>query len=447
MAKKSYGKQNYFICAKNVDNSFYFFLGMTYAEALQYLYSQTPDFQKVGKLAYKPGLGNTLLLDEHFGHPHRRFASVHVAGTNGKGSTSHMLAAVLQSAGYKVGLYTSPHLNDFRERIKVNGIEIPEQRVVDFVEQHRAAVERIRPSFFELTMMMAFDFFAQEKVEAAIVEVGLGGRLDSTNVITPALSIITNIGLDHTDLLGDTPEKIAREKAGIIKPGVPVVVGEYQPEVAHVLEQKAAGCGAPLTFASRQYSCRDAARYKLDLHGSYQQRNLCTALAAIECLRQRSVFSLSQKNIEDGLRTAAAATGLRGRWQQLCGAPKIICDTAHNPHGLQQTMAQLAREEYGRLHIVFGMVAGKDIDSAAALLPRSALYYFTQASVPRAMPADAVAGTCRTAGLQGEAYPTVAQAMLAAVKNAAANDCIYVGGSTFVVADALEAYANLQTCT
>ncbi|MDR1021755.1 MAG: bifunctional folylpolyglutamate synthase/dihydrofolate synthase [Prevotellaceae bacterium] len=415
---------------------------MAYAEALRYLYAQTPDFQRTGKAAYKPGLGNTLLMDEYFGHPHRRFTSIHVAGTNGKGSTSHMLAAALQSAGYKVGLYTSPHLNDFRERIKVNGAEIPAQRVASFVEKRRAAVERIHPSFFELTMMMAFDFFAQEKVEVAVVEVGLGGRLDSTNVITPALSVITNIGLDHTDLLGDTLEKIAREKAGIIKPEVPVVVGEYQPEVAHIFEQKAAACSAPLVFASRRYSRRDTAGYELDLHGSYQQRNLCTALAALECLRQRGVFSFSKKNIEDGLRTAAAATGLRGRWQQLRSAPKIICDTAHNAHGLQQTMAQLAGEKYGQLHIVFGMVADKDVGSAVALLPRAARYYFTQASVARAMPAIEIADKCRAAGLQGEAYPAVEQALLAAIKNAAANDFIYVGGSTFVVADALEAYPN-----
>jgi dihydrofolate synthase/folylpolyglutamate synthase len=415
---------------------------MTYAETLQYLYAQSPDFQEVGKRAYKPGLDNTLRLDERLGYPHRRFTSVHVAGTNGKGSTSHMLAAVLQNAGYRVGLYTSPHLNDFRERIKVNGGEIPEQRVVDFAEKHRDTVERLHASFFELTMMMAFDFFAQEKVEAAIVEVGLGGRLDSTNVITPALSVITNIGLDHTDLLGDTLEKIAREKAGIIKPEIPVVVGEYQPEVAHVFEQRAAERRAPLVFASRQRSGGEAANYALDLHGDYQQRNLCTALAALDCLRERGVFSFSQKNIEDGLRTAAAVTGLRGRWEQLCDKPKIICDTAHNVHGLQQAMAQLAHTAYEQLHIVFGMVADKDISGAAALLPRNARCYFTQAAIPRAMPVHALAGECRAAGLQGEAYPTVAQALHAAKARAAANDLIYVGGSTFVVAEALKACAT-----
>ncbi|MDR0566478.1 MAG: bifunctional folylpolyglutamate synthase/dihydrofolate synthase [Prevotellaceae bacterium] len=416
---------------------------MTYAETLQYLYAQAPDFQEAGKRAYKPGLGNTLLLDEYFGHPHRRFTSIHVAGTNGKGSTSHLLAAVLQRAGYRVGLYTSPHLNDFRERIKVNGAEIPEQHVVDFAEKHKATVERIRASFFELTMMMAFDFFAQAKVDAAVVEVGLGGRLDSTNVITPALSIITNVGLDHTELLGDTLEKIAREKAGVIKPGVPVVVGEHQPEVARVFEQTAAERQAPLAFANRLRSAADTKKYALDLHGEYQQRNLCTALAALDCLRERGVFSFSQKNIEDGLRTAAALTGLRGRWEQLCDRPKIICDTAHNPHGLQQTMAQLARTPCGQLHIVFGMAADKDIDGAAALLPRNARCYFTQASTPRALPARALADRCRAAGLQGEAYPTVAQALQAAKASAAANDLIYVGGSTFVVADALKAYATL----
>ena len=421
--------------------NFYFF-AMTYAETLHYLYAQSPDFQEAGRIAYKPGLGNALLLDERFGRPHRHFTSVHVAGTNGKGSTSHMLAAVLQSAGYRVGLYTSPHLCDFRERIKVNGAEIPEQHVVRFARQHREAVERIRASFFELTMMMAFDFFAQEKVDAAVVEVGLGGRLDSTNVITPALSIITNVGLDHTDLLGDTLEKIAREKAGIVKPGVPVVVGEYQPEVAHVFEQKAAECRAPLAFASRLRSRADTAAYPLDLHGDYQQRNLCTVLAALDSLRERGVFAFSQKNMEDGLRTAAALTGLRGRWEQLGDRPRVICDTAHNVHGLQQTMAQLAHTACGQLHIVFGMVADKDVNGAAALLTRSARYYFTQASTPRALPADTLADRCRAVGLQGEAYPTVALALRTAKKSAAPNDLIYVGGSTFVVADALTAYAN-----
>jgi dihydrofolate synthase/folylpolyglutamate synthase len=423
-------------------NFIFFFFAMTYAETLQYLYAHAPDFQEAGKRAYKPGLDNTLLLDERFGHPHRRFTSIHVAGTNGKGSTSHLLAAVLQSAGYRVGLYTSPHLNDFRERIKVNGAEIPEQRVVDFAEKHRGAVERIRASFFELTMMMAFDFFAQANVEAAVVEVGLGGRLDSTNVITPALSIITNVGLDHTDLLGDTLEKIAREKAGVIKPGVPVVVGEYQPETAHVFVQKAAECRSPLVFASRLRSRNDTAPYALDLHGDYQQRNLCTVLAALDGLRERGVFSFSQKHIEDGLRTAAAVTGLRGRWEQLGDKPKIICDTAHNVHGLQQTTAQLARTAYEHLHIVFGMAADKDVDGAAALLPRNARCYFTQAATPRALPAGALADRCRAAGLQGEVYQTVAQALYAAKKSAAANDLIYVGGSTFVVAEAIKACAN-----
>ncbi|MDR0711789.1 MAG: bifunctional folylpolyglutamate synthase/dihydrofolate synthase [Prevotellaceae bacterium] len=417
---------------------------MTYAETLQYLYAQSPDFQEAGKRAYKPGLDNTLRLDERLGHPHRRFTSVHVAGTNGKGSTSHLIAAVLQNAGYKVGLYTSPHLIDFRERIRVNGREIPEQYVAGFAEMHKATVESIHPSFFELTMMMAFEFFAQEKVDAAVVEVGLGGRLDSTNVITPALSIITNIGLDHTDLLGDTLEKIAREKAGIIKPGVPVVVGEYQPEVAHIFEQKAAECSSPLVFANRQRSSADTAKYELDLYGDYQQRNLCTAIAALDCLQERGVFSFYPKNMEEGFRTAATVTGLRGRWEQLCANPKIICDTAHNAHGLQQTMAQLAHTACGQLHIVFGMVADKDISGAVALLPRSARYYFTQADIPRALPVGALAGKCRAAGLQGEEYPTVAQALRAAKANAAANDIVYVGGSTFVVADALKAYALFE---
>ncbi len=441
---------------------------MNYAETLTYLYSQSPDFQNVGKKAYKPGLDNTLRLDEHFGHQHRSFKSIHVAGTNGKGSTSHMLAAVLQTAGYRVGLYTSPHLIDFRERIKVNGEMISEQEVIDFAEKNREAVERIRPSFFELTMMMAFDFFAQKKVDVAVIEVGLGGRLDSTNVITPVLSIITNIGLDHTDLLGDTLEKIAVEKAGIIKPNVPVVVGEYQSEIAHVFEEKAKDCNISLVFASEvcsvdaslrggttkqslntsnassesrllRYARNDVA---LDLHGDYQQKNLCTVLTALDILRKQNIFSFSDKNIEDGLRHAAAITGLRGRWQVVENNPTMVLDTGHNAHGLSQTMAQLARLTYNRLHIVFGMVADKDIDSAILLLPKNATYYFTQAAIPRAMPAGVLVEKCRAIGLQGEAFSTVEQAIRAAKKNAAANDFIYVGGSTFVVADALKLYSK-----
>jgi dihydrofolate synthase/folylpolyglutamate synthase len=385
-------------------------------------------------------LDNALRLDEYFGHLHHRFRSIHVAGTNGKGSTSHMLAAVLQTAGYRVGLYTSPHLIDFRERIKVNGEEISEQAVVDFTEKNKAAVEQIRPSFFELTMMMAFDFFVQKKVDVAVVEVGLGGRLDSTNVITPALSVITNIGLDHTDLLGDTLEKIAVEKAGIIKPNVPVVVGEYQEEVAHVFERRAAECSAPLVFASRE--CVREKEYALDLHGDYQQQNLCTALTALRILRECNLFSFSETNVEDGLRHAAAITGLRGRWQQVGSNPAVVLDTGHNAHGLAQAMAQLSRLAYRRLHIVFGMVADKDIDSAIALLPKHAAYYFTQAAIPRAMQAEALAEKCRAIGLQGEAFPTVALALQAAKNSAAANDFIYVGGSTFIVADALKLHCK-----
>jgi len=414
---------------------------MTYPETLSYLYSQSPDFQSVGKKAYKPGLDNALRLDEHFEHPHRKFKSIHVAGTNGKGSTSHMLAAVLQTAGYRVGLYTSPHLIDFRERIKVNGEMISEQGVVNFVEKNRAAVERIRPSFFELTMIMAFDFFAQKKVDVAVVEVGLGGRLDSTNVITPVLSIITNIGLDHTDLLGDTLEKIAIEKAGIIKPNVPLVVGEYQPEVAHVFERKAHECSAPLTFADSLSALNSQlSAITLDLHGDYQQKNLCTTLAALIELRQRNLFSFSDKNVEDGLRHAAAITGLRGRWQQVESAPAVVLDTGHNAHGLQQTMAQLQRLSCRQLHVVFGVVADKDVDSIVALLPTNAAYYFTQAAIPRAMSADVLAQKCCAMGLIGSSFSTVAHALQAAKKNAAVNDVIFVGGSTFVVADALKLY-------
>ena len=435
---------------------------MTYSETLSSLYALSPDFQNVGKKAYKPGLDNALRLDEHFDHPHRRFKSIHVAGTNGKGSTSHMLAAVLQTAGCRVGLYTSPHLIDFRERIKVNGEMISEREVVDFAEKHRAAAECVRPSFFELTMMMAFDFFARKKVDVAVVEAGLGGRLDSTNVITPVLSVITNIGLDHTDLLGDTLEKIAAEKAGIIKPHVPVVVGEYQPEVAHVFEQKARECGAPLTFAevnSQQSTVNSHLPHKpthpsgeavrqssivnrqssitLDLNGDYQRKNLCTTLAALNVLRQRNLFSFSEKDVEEGLRHAAALTGLRGRWQQVQSNPAVVLDTGHNAHGLQLAMLQLAKVSCRRLHIVFGMAADKDIDSVVALLPKNAAYYFTQAATPRALPADVLTEKCRAAGLRGEAFSTVAQALQTAKQNAAPNDFIFVCGSGYVVGEGL----------
>jgi dihydrofolate synthase/folylpolyglutamate synthase len=353
-----------------------------------------------------------------------------------------MLAAVLQRAGYKVGLYTSPHLTDFRERIKVNGCEVPEGYVVELVEKSRAAAEPVRPSFFELTTMLAFSYFAQQQVDVAVVEVGLGGRLDTTNVITPALSIITNIGLEHTDLLGDTLEKIAAEKAGIIKPGVPVVVGEYQQEVAHVFEQKARTCGAPLTFASLRRNRYDSGKYLLDLHGDCQQQNLCTVLTAVDCLRRHNAFPISEQHVADGLRTAAATTGLRGRWQQIGDHPKTICDVAHNAHGMQLAMKQLARERQGQLHVVFGVMADKDIDSILATLPSNARYYFAQASTPRALPVEALLSKGSAVGLQGRAFATVRQALLAAKKGATPSDFIYVGGSTFVVADALAAEAT-----
>jgi dihydrofolate synthase/folylpolyglutamate synthase len=408
---------------------------MNYSETLRYLYGQYLDFQQHGRKAYKPGLDGARQLDALFGHPHRRYATIHVGGTNGKGSTAHLLAAVLQRAGYRTGLYTSPHLTDFRERIRVNGCKIPEADVVAFVAEHRAAVEPLRPSFFELATMMAFCHFAQQAVDVAVVEVGLGGRLDTTNVIAPLLSIITNIGLDHTDLLGGTLAQIAAEKAGIIKPGTPVVVGERQPEVAHIFAARAAACGAPLTFADQQE--HNLQRYPLDLRGGYQRQNLRTVLAALEVLRRRSPLAFTAQHVAEGLRTAAAATGLRGRWQQLGAAPKVVCDVAHNAHGLREAMAQLERERQGQLHIVFGMVADKDIDSALATLPADARCYFTQASTPRALPAEQLAAKGRGRGLQGEAFTTVAQALAAARGHAAAGDFIYVGGSTFVVADAL----------
>ncbi|MDR1226996.1 MAG: bifunctional folylpolyglutamate synthase/dihydrofolate synthase [Prevotellaceae bacterium] len=428
---------------------------MNYEETVSYLYNQYPDFQNVGKRVYKPGLGNAITLDEYFGSPHKKFKSIHVAGTNGKGSTSHMLAAVLQAAGYKVGLYTSPHLVSFRERIKINGIEIPEQEIVDFVARHNEAIKRIRPSFFELTMSLAFDYFAREAVDVAVVEVGLGGRLDSTNIIHPQVSVITNIAFDHTDLLGDTLEKIAAEKAGIIKPNAPVIVGQRQDETQVVFEQKAREQKAPLLFADRQYTMQRSEVVKglqhfdvlnsfgkeyaveVDLLGSYQRKNILTVLAAIELLQKDGTFHITDKNMVAGLRVAAKSTGLRGRWQLLQTHPMVVCDIAHNVDGLTQTMKQLQNQTYRKLHIVFGMVADKDVDGAIALLPKNAEYYFTQATSQRAMSAAVLAKKCEAIGLHGQVTPNVKNALQRAIKNAAGNDFIYVGGSTFIVADAL----------
>ncbi len=429
---------------------------MNYEETLHFLYASLPVFQRVGAAAYKADLGNTLRLDAYFGHPHRQFKTVHVAGTNGKGSVSHLLAAVLQQAGYRVGLYTSPHLVDFRERIRVNGEMIPRREVTDFVEKHRKAVEEVSPSFFELTVMMAFDWFARSRVDVAVIEVGMGGRLDSTNVVTPLVGVITNIGYDHMQFLGDTLEKIAAEKAGIIKPGVPVVIGESAPETAHVFVRRAEEVGSPLYFADRLYECtgsvaagdgqrlslrrrddREEFRVELDLGGHYQRKNIVTVWTALEVLKERGGLTFAREDIEKGLRHAAAVTGLAGRWQVLGRDPLIVCDTGHNEAGIREVTAQLRECRYRRLYVVFGVVNDKDLSHILPLLPPDAHYLFTQAGIERALDADVLAEKAWEAGLRGEVVRGVREALATARGLAAAEDLIYVGGSTFVVADAL----------
>ena len=407
---------------------------MNYSETITYLYQRTPLFQQVGAGAYKEGLTNSLLLDEHLGHPHRLFHSIHVAGTNGKGSCSHTLAAILQSAGYRVGLYTSPHLVDFRERIRVNGVPVSEQYVVDFVERERSFFEPLHPSFFELTTAMAFRYFADCHVDVAVVEVGLGGRLDCTNLISPDLSVITNISFDHTQFLGHTLAAIAREKAGIIKPHTPVVVGEVLPETRSVFEQQAEAMEAPLYFAEEQSLLY--ADVEMELKGCYQQKNRATVLATIPLLQQAG-YRVGEAEVRRGFAQVVELTGLQGRWQQLQDAPRMVCDTGHNVGGIRYVAEQLKSQHCRTLRMVMGMVNDKDIRGVLALLPREAVYYFTQASVKRALPVEEFARLAMEAGLQGSCYPDVASAVRAAQKESLPEDFIFVGGSSYIVADLL----------
>ena len=407
---------------------------MNYSETITYLYQSTPLFQQVGAGAYKEGLTNSLLLDEHLGHPHRLFHSIHVAGTNGKGSCSHTLAAILQSAGYRVGLYTSPHLVDFRERIRVNGVPVSEQYVVDFVERERSFFEPLHPSFFELTTAMAFRYFADCHVDVAVVEVGLGGRLDCTNLISPDLSVITNISFDHTQFLGHTLAAIAREKAGIIKPHTPVVVGEVLPETRFVFEQQAQAMEAPLYFAEEQSLLY--ADVEMELKGCYQQKNRATVLAAIPLLQQAG-YRVGEAEVRRGFAQVVELTGLQGRWQQLQEVPRMVCDTGHNVGGIRYVAEQLKSQHCRTLRMVMGMVNDKDIRGVLALLPRQAVYYFTQASVKRALPVEEFARLAMEAGLQGSCYPDVASAVQAAQKESLPEDFIFVGGSSYIVADLL----------
>jgi len=431
---------------------------VNYTETLAYLFEKLPMFHRIGQAAYKSSLDNTLRLDEIFGHPHQNYKTVHVAGTNGKGSVSHMLAAVLQSAGYKTGLYTSPHLKDFRERIKINGEMISEDDVIKWVEKYpiKNNLWEMEPSFFELTAAMAFDYFAKMKVDIAIIEVGLGGRLDSTNIITPEVSVITNIGLDHTDLLGETLEKIAIEKAGIIKKDIPAIIGTTQNETKQVFIDMAKIKKTPLIFADQKYVLSYSMfgldgkqimnfeknnelvypEIRLDLLGNYQQKNVPAVLKALDILIENG-WKISTQNIYDGLRNTAKLTGLMGRWQIIGNNPLIVCDTAHNEDGIKMVVTQIKNTAYKTLHFVFGVVADKNQDAILQLLPKNAVYYFTKADIPRALDEKELAQKASGFGLKGLSYPSVIEAFMASKTNAHKSDLIFVGGSTFVVAEIL----------
>ena len=408
---------------------------MDYQETLKYLYEQVPMFQRVGGAAYKEGLDNTLTLDAHFGHPHHSFRTIHVAGTNGKGSISHTLAAVLQSAGYKTGLYTSPHLVDFRERIRINGTPISKDYVVSFVEHERSFFEPLCPSFFELATAMAFKYFVDEQVDVAVIEVGLGGRLDCTNIITPDLSIITNISFDHVQFLGNTLTKIAGEKAGIIKKGIPVVIGETTPETKPVFMAKATEVGAPIYFAEEN-NREDYPGVEYELKGIYQEKNKRTLFTALPLLKEAG-YHFDEENVREGFAHVVELTGLMGRWQKLHDHPTLVCDTGHNVGGITYVVEQLRQQSCHQLHIVIGMVNDKDISGVLALLPKEAIYYFTQASVNRALPAKQLLHLATEAGLKGKAYASVKNAVRAAMKKSLPEDFIFVGGSNFIVADLL----------
>lgn len=424
---------------------------MNYEETLEYLYRQLPVFQQVGSAAYKPGLQNSEALDEYFGHPHRKFHTLHIAGTNGKGSVSHLLASILQLNGYKTGLYTSPHLVDFRERIRIDGQMIPRQEVIDFAEKHLAPTLHIHPSFFELTMMMAFDYFARQAVDAAVIEVGLGGRLDSTNIITPDLCVITNISYDHVQMLGHTLPQIAREKAGIIKHGIPVVIGEAQGEVKQVFIDKASEVGAPIFFAEEcvhfdsarqsdrgwEFNSPEYPHLFGELGGLCQEKNAATVLTAVARLRELG-YRITDQSVYEAFAHVTRLTGLMGRWQQLQASPRLICDTGHNTGGMQYIAHQLRNEHHDMLRIVIGMVNDKDILGVLAMLPKEATYYFTRASVPRALPQDKLEALATQTGLKGRSFPTVKEAVTAAQKESRPEDLIFVGGSTFIVADLLQ---------
>ena len=429
---------------------------MNYSETIEYLYNSTPLFQNIGANAYKEGLTTTNILDKFFNHPHTKFKTIHVAGTNGKGSTSHTLAAILQSAGYKVGLYTSPHLVDFRERIRINGKMISKQYVVNFVKKYRNVFEPLHPSFFELTTAMAFKYFADKKIDVAVVEVGLGGRLDCTNIITPIVSVITNISFDHEQFLGDTLAKIAGEKAGIIKKDIPVVIGEYNDETRPVFEKKADEMDAPMCFAEDEeivnnytYSAEGGINYDTafgkihgELGGAAQVKNTATILCTIGIFRNMTHCNVSNEHIKEGFANVCRSTGLMGRWQTLQTAPQVICDTGHNVGGFEYICKQLTQQKFKTMRIVIGMVGDKDINGVFEMLPKDAVYYFTQATTARAIFHEEVKKIGHKHGLSGHSYPKVVEAYTQALKDAGKEDFIYVGGSSYVVADLLTSVKN-----
>lgn len=427
---------------------------MTYDETIEFLYSRLPAYHRIGKAAYKADLSNSIFLDKHFNQPHRRFKSIHVAGTNGKGSVSHMLASVLQESGYRTGLYTSPHLKDYRERIRINGKMIPEGSVITFVERNWPVIESLSPSFFELSVAMAFDYFAAERVDIAVIETGLGGRLDSTNIINPVISVITNIGLDHTDLLGDTIGKIAVEKAGIIKMNIPVIIGESGPDTAEIFRKKAAEMSSEIIFAEecfrcvpgnfdpaegfRSFSLSDLRSGRLitgvtPLGGDYQSKNIQTTASAIEVMDR--IISIPAENLAKGIRNVISNTGLMGRWQVLGNNPLTVCDTGHNRDGLEYVLRQLMALQHEHVHIVLGFVNDKDLGQILPLFPTEASYYFTKASVQRALDPAVLKNEAFKYGLSGDVYIDVQSAYSAARNCAGMNDIIFIGGSTFVVAE------------
>lgn len=406
---------------------------MNYQETINWMFNQLPMYQLQGASAYKKDLTNTHLLIAHLDNPQEKIKCIHVAGTNGKGSTSHMLASILQEAGYKVGLYTSPHLKDFRERIKINGQDISEEFVTDFINEHKSFFESNDMSFFEMTVGLAFDYFAKEKVDIAVIEVGMGGRLDATNIITPLVSVITNIGLDHTQFLGHTLEAIAFEKAGIIKPNIPVVIGEYTPETKAVFLAKAKECNSEIYFASDLLS----ETYPSDLIGDYQIHNKKTVLQTVTVLNSQNEFKITSENTKSGLLSVVKNTGLQGRWQQLNKFPKVICDTAHNKNGLEIVLKQIQKEDFDALHIVLGVVNDKDLDEILPLFPKKAIYYFCKPNIPRGLDVLILKNKAATFDLKGEVYNSVSEAYQKAIQNAAKSDFIYIGGSTFVVAEIL----------